>query len=338
MNTFTRNITLSHLDSVELEDWAHVPNAITAHMMNTFGTKMDAAESMIFALQLQHLRAQDLERPYPELKVRRLIPQQSESSPGDEEYAYIIADQVGMFDLITNYADDLPVTDVTGEKHVVDINTWGGAVHYSVDEIERSNTAGRPLPMRKMKSNRDIAERKFERIGWLGDTKSGAYGMLTHPNITKETAGTKAAGGTRWTNATAEEIYKDLIRPVIQQTEDTNEIERPDHYVMTLSDFERANSVFFGDKSGQSAMVRFKANYPDITIETTAYMKGAGASTTNVLLAFKKDPSKVAMESPLPYTLQPPQFRNLATIINARMKTAGVVLFFPLSVTVIEGI
>ena len=67
-------------------------------------------------------------------------------------------------------------------------------------------------------------------------------------------------------------------------------------------------------------------------------MKGVGASTTNVLLAFKKDPSKVAMESPLPYTLQPPQFRNLATIINARMKTAGVVLFFPLSVTVIEGI
>ena len=339
--TFNKTIRMAHLDGVELQDWDFLPNAITAHMDQN-GQRADAGESMIFALQLQHLRAQVLERQYPELKARRLIPQQSESAPGDEEFAYIVADQVGMFELISNYADDLPVTDVKGEKSVVDIAEFGGAVHYSVHDVERANKAGVQLTSRKMMSNRDAAERKFERIAWLGDAKAGTLGMLTVPNATKETAATKTAGGTRWNtpagNAIAEEIYADLVRPVIQQTEDTNEIERPDTYVMSLSDFEYANSVFFDDATGQSAMARFKANYPEITVETTAYMKGAGAAGTNVLLAYRNDPMKVAMETPLPYNVMAPQFRNLVTIINARMRTAGVVAYFPLSITIIEGL
>lgn len=335
--TFNKSIRMDHLNGVELQDWEFLPNAITSHMEMS-GHRSDSGESMIFALQLQHLRSQVLERKYPELKARRLIPQQSESAPGDTEFAYIIADQVGMFKLITNYADDLPVTDVKGEKEVVDISEFGGAVHYSVNDVERANKAGVQLNARKMLSNRDAAERKFERIAWLGDTKAGVHGVLTVPNATKETASTKAAGGTKWATATAAEIYKDLTRPIIQQTEDTNEIERPDTYVMCLSDYERANSVFFSDATGQSALARFKANYPEVRLETTAYMKGAGASNTNVLLAYKYDPLKLAMETPLPYNVMAPQFRNLVTIINARMRTAGVVAYFPLSITIIEGL
>ena len=55
-----------------------------------------------------------------------------------------------------------------------------------------------------------------------------------------------------------------------------------------------------------------KQNYPEITIETSAYMKGAGAGDTNVLLAYKKDPMKVAMETPLPYNVLAPQFPQLS--------------------------
>lgn len=338
MSHLNKTITLPHLDGVELEDWDFVPNAI-AQGMELAGKRVDANESMIFALQLQHLRAQVLERQYPTLKARQLIPQQAESPAGAEEFAYRVADQVGVFELITNYADDLPVTDVKGEKQVVDIQTFGGSVQYSIDEIERANMAGLPLTARKMNANRDIAERKFEKIAWVGDEKAGIHGMTTHPNITKETAATKAAGGTNWANnATAQEVYNDMVRPIIQQTEDTNEVERPDTMLLSLSDIEYANSVFFDDASGQSAMARFKRNYPDVTVESSAYMKGIGAGDTNVILAFRNDANKVAMETPVPYNVLPPQQRNLATIVNARMRTAGVVAYFPLSITVIEGL
>lgn len=341
MTAYNKQVRMTHLDSVDLEDWGFVPNLIT-HGMEMAGRRCDAGESMVFALQLQHMRAQVLERPYPELKARRLIPQQAESPVGAEEYAYRIADQVGMFQLITNYADDLPVTDVRGEKKIANISTFGGSVQYSIDEIERSSMAGLPLQARKMQSNRDAAERKFEQIAWLGNAASGQYGMLTHPNITKATAATKAAGGTGWTNATAQEIYNDLVKPILQQINDTNGVEKPNTIVLSPSDYEIANNKFFvtvgGEIVGESAMSRFKKAYPEVTVETCIYMKGNGSGSTNVLLAYNKDPMKVAMESPLPYTIEPPQLRNLATIINARMKTAGVIAFFPLSITVIEGL
>lgn len=339
---FNKIVAMPHLDGVELQDWDHLPNVIESELLKV-GKKMDAGESMVFALQLQHLRAQVLDRPYPENKARTLIPQQSESAPGSTEFAYVVADQVGMFKLITNYADDLPVTDVKGEKIVVDISTFGGAVHYSIDEVENATKAGVPLTARKMMSNRDAAERKFERIAWLGDAESGALGMLTVPNATKETAGTKTGGGTRWNtpagNATAAEVYTDMARPFIQQSSDTKGIERPDTIVMCPADYEYANNVTFtGDATGESALQRFMKRYPNVTIETSAYFEGVGAADTNVMLAYRNDLMKVAMETPLPYNVLPPQQRNLATIINARLKTAGVVAYFPLSITIIEGL
>ncbi|MGL4755153.1 MAG: major capsid family protein [Aeromonadaceae bacterium] len=333
MTAYNKQVRLAHLDSVELEDWDFVPNLIT-HGIEMSGRRCDAGESMIFALQLQHMRAQVLERPYPELKARVLIPQQSESPVGAEEFAYPIADQVGMFELITNYADDLPVTDVKGDKKVANISTFGGAVHYSIDEIERASMAGLPIQQRKMQSNRDAAERKFEQIAWLGELASGQYGMLNHPNITKSTAA-KA-----WSAAdvTAQQIYDTMVKPIIQQINDTNGIESPDTIVLSPADYEKANNTYFADVTGQSAMKRFKEAYPEVTVEKCIYMKGNGSGGTNVLLAYRKDPSKVAMESPLPYTIEPPQMRNLATIINARMKTAGVIAYFPLSISLIEGL
>ncbi|MGL5309452.1 MAG: major capsid family protein [Plesiomonas shigelloides] len=337
MTVYSKQTRLDHLDGVELQDWDFVPNALTQAMAMS-GRRCDAGESMVFALQLQYMRAQILDRPYPELKARRLIPQQAEAPVGAEEYAYRIADQVGMFELITNYADDLPVTNVRGEKHFANISSFGGAVHFSVDEMERASMAGIPLQQRQMVANRSAAERKFEQIAWLGDAAGGNYGMLTHPNITKMTA-TK-----RFNDAsiTAQEVYDTLVKAYLQQVNDTNGIERPDTMVMSDSDYEIANNKFFvvagGEIMGQSAMKRFKEAYPGITVETSAYMKGAGAGGTNVILAYRKDSEKVAMESPLPYTIEPPQFRNLATIINARLKTAGVIAFFPLSITVIEGV
>ncbi|MGL5774377.1 MAG: major capsid family protein, partial [Aeromonas veronii] len=185
-----------------------------------------------------------------------------------------------------------------------------------------------------MQSNRDAAERKFEQIAWLGNLESGQYGMLNHPNITKSTAA-KA-----WSAAdvTAQQIYDTMVKPILQQINDTNGIESPDTIVLSPADYEKANNTYFADVTGQSAMKRFKEAYPEVTVEKCIYMKGNGSGSTNVLLAYRKDPNRVAMESPLPYTIEPPQMRNLATIINGRMKTAGVIAYFPLSISLIEGL
>lgn len=338
MPIYNQSVALPHLNDVRLDsDMEFLPSAL-AQGVQMAGQRLDANESMVFALQLQHLRNQVMMRPYPQYKAKNLLPMQSEASPGAEEFAYIVADRVGMFDLITNYADDLPVTDVQGEKIVSDIAEFGGAVIYSIHDQERAAQSGMPLVQRKLIGNRDAAEQKFDRIAWLGDAKSGLVGIANHPNITVDTAVAGASTDTEWTGKTAAEIYADLARPFVDQATDTNGIERPDTIVMSSSRLEIARTTFFGDNTGDSALARFRESYPDVTIDTVEWMAQAGSGGTQALLAYRNDGQKIGVETPLPYTVMPPEARNLATIVNARMRTAGAVVYFPLSVTKIQGI
>jgi len=329
---------MDHLNEVKLDaDMQHVVDSINNGALSA-GVRLDANTSMVFALQLQHLRNQVMMREYPAYKAKNLIPMQAESPAGAEEFAYIIGDRTGVFKMIANYADDLPVTDVKGEKKVVDVKEFGGAFHYSIADQEKAAMAGQQLVNRKAMANRDAAEQKFDRIAWLGDTESGLNGLATHPNITVVTAPNGASASPLWANKTAQEIYDDMASPFVQQATDTNGVEMPTHLVMSAARLERARNAFFGDNTGDNALQRFKEAYPGVTIETVEWMQTAGAGDTQALLAYNRDPMKCAVETPVPYTMLPPQQRNLATIVNARMRTAGAVVYRPLSVTKVQGI
>jgi len=338
MTSFNRTVDLMHLREIKLDsDMSFLPTAI-AQGVQFAGQRLDANDSMVFALQLQHLRNEVMTRPYPQYKAKNLLPMQSEASAGAEEYAYVVADRVGVFKMITNYADDLPVTEVQGEKIVVDIREFGGAVHYSIHDQERAAQSGMPLVQRKMIANRDVAEQKFDKIAWVGDAESGLFGVANHPNITVTTVAAGASTTTEWSTKTAFEVYTDLVRPFIDQATATNGIERPDTIVMTASRHELLRTKFFGDNTGDSVLKRFREGYPEVTIETVEWMSTAGAGGSQAALFYRKDPQKLAVETPLPYFVMPPQQQNLATVVNARMRTAGAVVYFPLSVTRIQGI
>lgn len=331
MTSFNRTVDLVHLREIKLDgDMSFLPTAI-AHGVQMAGQRLDANESMVFALQLQHLRNEVMMRPYPQYKAKNLLPMQSEASAGAEEYAYIVADRVGMFKMITNYADDLPVTEVQGEKIVADIREFGGAVHYSIHDQERAAQSGQPLVQRKMVANRDVAEQKFDKIAWVGDAESGLFGVANHPNITVDTV-------TAWPAKTAAQIYTDMVRPFVDQATDTNGIESPDTIVLSASRLETARNTFFTDNTGDNVLTRFKESYPGVTIDTVEWMATGGSGGSQAMLAYRKDPMKLAVETPLPYMVMPPEPRNLATIVNARMRTAGAVVYFPLSVTKLQGI
>lgn len=328
-------------------DFAYMPNMIMQGMAHAGAIPMDArmddafgGNSVIFALQTQYMLKRIINRPYPDMKARRLIPQTREVPVGATSFAFPIYDQIGEVKPIANYADDLPSTSVIAEKHFVEPVDLGSSFQYSIRDIEVATMGGYPLAEREAVSNRDISERKYESIAFNGEPEAkGVYGLLTHPNITKTTAPNGASGGSAWSGKTALEIYDDLVSIVVQQTQDTNEVERPDTYIMSLDRFLIANTRTFNDVTGQSAMTRFKERFPEITIETSVYMKAENNSLgQNVLVGYKKDSNKLSMESPLSYTVLPPQYRNLAMIFNSRYLTYGVVVYFPKSISVLEGI
>jgi hypothetical protein len=56
------------------------------------------------------------------------------------------------------------------------------------------------------------------------------------------------------------------------------------------------------------------------------------------MIHYRNDSEKLGVEVPKPFTMMPPEARNLATVVDGYLATAGVVVYFPLSVTVTKGI
>lgn len=105
------------------------------------------------------------------------------------------------------------------------------------------------------------------------------YGLLNDPSlITPITPGTKAGGGTSWANATAEEIYRDILALYTQlQVQMGGNLEMTDNMILTLSTTRQSKLSTISALTLVSVMVAIKANFPNLTIRVAPeYTTGSG--------------------------------------------------------------
>ena len=70
--------------------------------------------------------------------------------------------------------------------------------------------------------------------------------------------------------------------------------------------------------------------------ETNPYAKATGGQ--GVAFLFKNDPMKLTLENPMPFYQYPLQVRNLETVIPCEARTAGVIVYYPLSALIAVGV
>jgi hypothetical protein len=94
------------------------------------------------------------------------------------------------------------------------------------------------------------------------------YGLLNDPSlITPITPATKAAGGTAWTDATAEEIYNDVLDLYIQlQTQMGGNLEMTDRMELVLSTTRQPRLATISTLTLVAVNVALKANFPNLTV------------------------------------------------------------------------
>lgn len=105
------------------------------------------------------------------------------------------------------------------------------------------------------------------------------YGLLNDPSlITPITPGAKAAGGTTWALATAEEIYRDILAlyTKLQQQMGGN-LEMTDSLELVLSTTRQPKLATISSLTLQSIAVAISANFPNMTIRAAPeYSTGSG--------------------------------------------------------------
>jgi hypothetical protein len=93
---------------------------------------------IIFARQLDYVKARIYEKKLPPISADILVPDDTSTPDYAEEMSVQIYDAVGMAKIIANYADDLPRADVRGATLKVKVKTLGDSYGYNVNEIRAS--------------------------------------------------------------------------------------------------------------------------------------------------------------------------------------------------------
>lgn len=307
-------------------------------MENTYNE--DANETVFFARQLEHVKAQSYDKKYPAYKAQQFIPVNTGVDEGAKSITYESYDGNGQSKFIADYADDLPNVEVSGTEFTTPVRQHGNEYQFSNQELRASRMAGKNLPTRKADRSRQAYEQIVDDTAWLADGSTqwrGLTGILYNPSVNID----PAPNGT-WASATPDQIIADVNFAINNPLDVTNGVEMVDTCLLSVERYTVLSSTRLTD-TGETILSFLQKVHPGVTFDHVAKFKdittpSTGTGTTNIILTFKSDPSNLTLEIPMPYTQHPAQPRNLAQVVPTEGSTGGVIIYYPLSVQIVEGI
>ncbi len=330
---------------------ALIQSGVPAFVMASTGCRFDSedAASVFFARELDYVKAQSYDVEYPELTALKIFPITSEADEGAETITYYTYDKQGLAKIIDNYSTDLPRVDVDGKPTTAKIKSIGDSYGYSAQEMRASRLAGKSLDSRKAEAARFAIDNTTNMVAWAGDAESGLMGVLSSgQNIPLFTIPTGATSSkTKWTEKTADEILADVNGMAKAVAKVTKNVERPDTLCVpaevymdiatrripdtdtTVLSFILAHSPYIKD-------VVNAAELDADSIGTNPY--AAAENGQGVAFLFTKDKKKLSLENPMPFIQYPVQSKNLEIIVPCEARTAGVIVYYPLSAMIAVGV
>lgn len=338
----------THYDSAEMS--MLLGSSIPAAIMASPGTRFDSAEdaSVFFARELDFVKAQSYDVQYPELTALSLFPISSEADAGAETITYYTYDKTGLAKVISNYSTDLPRADVTGKPSYARIKSVGASYGYSAQEMRASRLAGKSLDSRKGESARFQIDNLTNKIAWAGDVESGLMGVLsTGQSIPMYVIAPNSSNNTKWAEKTADEILADVAGMEKQVARTTKNVERPDTLCLPadvymdlatrrIPDTNTTVLAFLQEHSPYIKNFVSAAELDADSVETNPY--AAASNGSGVAFLFKNDVRKISLENPMPFYQYPLQVHNLETVIPCEARTAGVIVYYPMSALIAVGV
>lgn len=276
---------------------------------------------------------------YPEYNALSIFPVSQDARPFDSFYSYEVMDFVGKAKIVSDYADDLPTVDAVAAINNKPIFTLGDSYVYSHLEIEAAIANRKPLQEYKGKAARLAIDALVNQLTVYGDDNYNLTGLLTDQSIPRVAAAVGVGGSTLWSQKTAQEILNDLNNLVQAIIVNSKNVERPNRIVISNISYGILQNTLTSAVGGISALDFFKSTHPFIEkIIPMWELDNAGPGGTNMAIAFNNDPSKISIELPQVFRQLDPQLRNLTYYTLCYARYAGLIVRYPASVAILEGI
>jgi hypothetical protein len=312
--------------------------ALTARLIQS-AINCDANESVFFARQLEHIKSKTYDTKYPRLLSRQVLPVSFEAGSGALSITYYQYTDVGVAALISNYADDLPRSDVYGKKFTSPIESIGDSWGINIQEMRSSDKAQARLAQRKANASRKAFETTLDNTAFEGDTNTGLTGFSNNANVPITTLTNGVGGNEEWRLKTPDEIVTDLGNAYAATHDATKDAESPTVLALPSRAYTHISVTQKSTASDITILQFILKNFPDLTAVFPWWkLKTAGASGVGRGILYTRDPDKVTMEIPQDFEQLPVQARNLEMITPTHGRTGGVLMPYPLAHRYIDKI
>lgn len=300
----------------------------------------DQAEGAYLAHQLTHMRKGIYAVQYPALKAKNLMPfNTTEIDTGAEQIKVEITDYFGEVKVTKGMSDDVPMADVSVAEGNQAIFSMQNAYRYSIQEARAGIMARRPLSPRKALAVKELMERKLDDVAFVGITEVGLKGLANQSGTTVYTLASTGTGGTlTWSTKSPDDILLDMNGAANKCVVDTNEVEIPDTMLLTIAAKQQISSRRMGDGTSATILRQFLDNSDYIQrIETSNKLTSNSGWTGQRGICYRNDPSRLEVMVSQPFEQFPPQAQGLHVVTLCHLRTAGLALYKPKSVTYFDG-
>lgn len=316
-------------------------DAIVANAMASWGQKLDANETAVFARQLEYIYTRTYDVVYPDHKARILIPVTNQVDDAAETYTYRQFDQLGTAKLVHNYAKDFPNVDILGKEFTGKIKSLGDSYQYSLQDLRAAARAGLQLEARKAMSARRAIEDLIESIACTGDTNTGLTGLANAPNILAVV--TTTGGVTNYWAAsgkTPAEINADVNKMMTTVFTTTKGVFTPDTLALDTASYAWIATTPYSPTYTTDSILDYllKANPWLKTIEFWPYLNTAGSGSGVRALCYKKDPEVLELVISKEFEQLPPQAEMMAFKVPCHARCGGVKVTYPKAIAYMDGI
>jgi len=307
---------------------------------NTDPSRLDANESVFFKRQLEYVKTKTYDVKYKNLKATTLFPVSTEAPPGADTITFRQFSKVGVAKVIADYANDFPRVDVYGVEKQAQIRGIGDSYGYSIKEIRRAQMAGTNLSQRRAEAARRASDELVDYIAWNGDTTYNLQGFINYPGITQYTVPADGTGSSKlWSTKTPDQIVRDCTGMVDAIVDTTNGRETPDTLLVPMTQYLLIANTRMTDGNDVTILQYILKNNPFIQmIEPVVELKIAGASATARMMLYTNDANNLTLEIPQPFEQFPAQAKGMTFEIPCHTETAGIIVYYPLSIAYGDGI
>lgn len=297
----------------------------------------DVASSIYFARELEQIKPNSYDIEYAPLSAFKMINVSSTTDAGAESVTYNQYESLGQAKIISNFADDVPLVNVTGRQFTSPIVPIGDGYVISIQDMKSSRYANKDIEQKLIQTASDAIQQRINQLAFFGDSHAGIQGWLTNPSINVQPVAGATAADRLWVNKDGPAKVKDMTDAISFIKIDTKNVEIPNVVGLPIGQYYDLQTTQYTPGSDTTCLEFFLQNNPGVSVIAANELQGAFGGLDGMVV-YTRSERKVWHEMPLAFEMLPPERDNYCFKVLCYARYGGVIVAYPQSQVFRTGI